>query len=131
MDFAEQGHAWLTEIGVMRAQEDGDSGLVSSLREMSGQALNWGITAVGAITALIILVVMTGFLSANPDLYLTGAIRLVPSAKRDVAQHTLSALAAALRWWFLGQLVSMAILGVTVGIGLFSSAWKSGWASRS
>ena len=98
---------------------------------MSGQALNWGITAVGAITGLIILVVLTGFLSANPDLYLIGAIRLVPSAKRDVAQDTLSALAAALRWWFLGQLVSMAILGVTVGLGLFSSAWKFGWASQS
>ena len=119
VDFAEQGHAWLTETGVMREPEDGDSGLVSSLREMSGQALNWGMTAVGAVTSLVILVVLTGFLSANPDLYLTGAIRLVPPEKRGVAQDTLSALAAALRWWFLGQLVSMAILGVTVGLGLF------------
>jgi predicted PurR-regulated permease PerM len=31
---------------------------------------------------------------------------------------TLSAIAYALRWWFLGQLVSMLLLGVTVGLGL-------------
>ena len=119
VDFAEQGHAWLTEIGVMREPEDGDNGLASSLREMSGQALDWGMTAVGAISSLIILMVLTGFLSANPDLYRSGAVRLVPPGKRELVQDTLSALAAALRWWFLGQLVSMAILGVTVGLGLF------------
>jgi predicted PurR-regulated permease PerM len=103
----------------MRLSEDGDNGLVSSLREMSGQALNWGITAVGAISSLIILMVLTGFLSANPNLYRSGALRLVPPEKRGIADDTLSALAAALRWGFLGQLVSMAILGVSVGLGLF------------
>ncbi|MCH8467693.1 MAG: AI-2E family transporter [Roseinatronobacter sp.] len=117
--FAEQGYAWLTDIGVVRKPEDGENGLVSSLREMSGQALNWGMTAVGAITSLIILMVLTGFLSANPMLYRGGAVRLVPPQNRELIQETLSSLADALRWWFLGQLVSMAILGVTVGLGLF------------
>jgi predicted PurR-regulated permease PerM len=32
--------------------------------------------------------------------------------------QTLTATAYALRWWFLGQLISMVMLGVTVAVGL-------------
>ncbi len=119
VDFAGLGYAWLTDIGVLPESEDGNGGLAGSLRDMSGQALGWGLSAVGAITSLIILAVLTGFLAANPQLYRGGAVRLVPPGKREMVQDTLSALANALRWWFLGQLVSMTILGVTVGLGLF------------
>ncbi len=46
-------------------------------------------------------------------------MHLVPPERRALAEHTLSALAHALRWWFLGQLTSMALLGSTVGFGLY------------
>ncbi|MGL4413627.1 AI-2E family transporter [Roseinatronobacter monicus] len=119
IEFAEQGHDWLTGLGVMQEEDDENGGLASAVRDMSGQALTWGMTALGAITSFVILVVLTGFIAVNPALYRGGALRLVPPAKRGIAEDTLSALAHALRWWFLGQLVSMALLGVSVGLGLF------------
>jgi len=119
VEFAEQAHGWLTDIGVVPEEDDENGGLAGPLREMSGQALNWGMTALGAITSFAILVVMTGFIAANPALYRGGTVRLVPPEKRWIAEDTLSALANALRWWFMGQLVSMVLLGVSVGLGLF------------
>lgn len=119
VEFAERAHDWLTNIGVMPEEDDENGGLAGTLREMSGQALTWGRTALGAISSFAILVVMTGFIAANPALYRGGAVRLVPPEKRGVAEDTLSALAHALRWWFLGQLVSMVLLGVSVGLGLY------------
>ena len=119
VEFAEQAHDWLTGLGVIQEANDENGGLASAVSEVSGQALTWGMTAVGAITSFAILVVLTGFIAANPALYRGGAVRLVPPEKRWIAEDTLSALAHALRWWFLGQLVSMALLGVSVGLGLF------------
>jgi len=117
--FAEQAHNWLMDLGLMRDEDEENGGLAGTLREMGGQALTWGMTAIGALTSVAILVVMTGFISARPMLYRGGAVRLVPPEKREMVEDTLSALAHSLRWWFLGQLVSMALLGVSVGLGLF------------
>lgn len=121
VEFAERGIAWLSENGALPmlelSAENGEG--VGAVREIAGHAMNFGVTAVGAVSSLIILVVLTGFLVGNPPLYRCGAVRLVPPGKRAVVQDTLSALAHALRWWFLGQLVSMALLGVAVGLGLF------------
>ncbi|WP_162300854.1 AI-2E family transporter [Alkalilacustris brevis] len=117
--FVQQTHAWLINLGVMVETDDDDGGLANTLRDMTGEVMTWGMTAVGAVASLVILVVLTGFISANPALYRGGMVRLVPPAQRAVVEDTLSALAHAIRWWFLGQLVSMALLGVAVGFGLF------------
>jgi predicted PurR-regulated permease PerM len=43
----------------------------------------------------------------------------LPREHRPVLDDALSAVARALRWWFLSQLVSMLLLGVTVALGLW------------
>lgn len=121
VDFAERLLAWLTEQGAIPAMDEvnGENGdRASAVSDLAGHAMNYGMTAVGTVASLIILIVLTLFLAANPALYRGGAVRLVPPERREVVEDTLSALAHALRWWFLGQLVSMALLGVTVGLGL-------------
>lgn len=118
VDFGEKVQAWLaehTDINIMEEINARDDGLAEAVSEIAGHM----ITAVGAITSLIILVILALFLAAKPTLYRRGAVRLVPPNSRPLAEDTLSSLAHALRWWFLGQLVSMALLGVTVGLGLF------------
>lgn len=117
LEFLENAHAWLTEHGVMTMMEDmndENGGLAAAAGEVAGQVMS----AIGAIASLVILVVLTLFLAAKPALYRGGAVRLVPPARRGMVEDTLSAIAHALRWWFLGQLVSMALLGFTVGLGL-------------
>lgn len=118
IDFVEGAQAWLTEHGVLAMMEDMDDengGLAEAAGEMAGHVMS----AIGAVASLIILIILTLFLAAKPALYRRGAVTLVPPARRELVDNTLSALAHALRWWFLGQLVSMALLGVTVGLGLF------------
>lgn len=124
VEFVERVQAWLSEHGAMSTltdMNDGEDngGLASVAREMAGRVMTFGMTAFGAVTSLVILVVLTVFLSSNPNLYRDGAVVLVPPPRRAMAEDTLSAMAHALRWWFLGQFVSMALLGITVGLGLF------------
>ena len=119
--FAEKVLAWLSELGatgMIEELDDSDGGLGGSAGDLAGHAMTFGMSAVGAVASTIILIVLTMFLAANPALYRGGLVRLVPPAQRAVAQDTLLALAHALRWWFLGQLASMLLLGVTVGLGL-------------
>lgn len=122
VDFAKWMQDWLSELGVMAVVEEmnPDSGsIVGAAGNMAGHLMTFGMTAVGAVTSIIILIVLTLFLAADPALYRGGAVRLVPPARRTVVEETLSSIAHALRWWFFGQLASMALLGITVGLGLF------------
>lgn len=122
LDVYEQVQEWLADRGVLEYIDGleingGENG--EALGEMAGQVMTYGMSAIGAVSSLMILIVLTLFLAGNPELYRRGAIRLVTPEKREMVADTFSSLAHALRWWFLGQLVSMALLGVTVGLGLF------------
>ncbi len=120
--FIEGVHAWLQEhgaMGLIEGSDDENGDLASAAGDMAGQAMTYGMSAVGALASIVILIVLTLFLASSPALYRGGAVRLVPPDRRPMVEDTLSALAHALRWWFLGQLASMALLGVTVGLGLF------------
>jgi len=122
VDFGKRVQSWLSDQGVMTVVEDlndGGAGLAGAAGDMAGHALNFGITAVGATSSVAILFFLTVFLAADPQLYRKGLVRIVPPEGRAVLEDTLSAIAHALRWWFLGQLASMTLLGVTVGLGLF------------
>jgi predicted PurR-regulated permease PerM len=88
------------------------------LREVAGQVAVVTVTAVGAIASLLIMIVIGLFIAANPALYRGGFVTLVPMTYRARAQEILSTMGYALRWWLLGQLVSMFVLGVTTSLGL-------------
>jgi predicted PurR-regulated permease PerM len=45
-------------------------------------------------------------------------LRLLPRDQRPRVAETLSRVAHALRWWFLSQLISMVLLGVSISLGL-------------
>lgn len=112
---------WLAEQGIMDMIEElngENGGVAGAMGDVAGHALTFGLSAFGAVASGIILVVLALFLAANPMLYRGGLVRLVPPDRRGMVEDTLSAQAHALRWWFLGQLVSMVLLGVTVSLGL-------------
>lgn len=121
--FAEGVRAWLAEQGVMTLIENANGeggGLAEAAGGLAGHLVTFGMTAFGALTGIAVLIVLTLFLAANPELYRNGAVRLAPPDRRALADDTLSAIAHALRWWFLGQLASMALLGLAVALGLFA-----------
>ena len=59
------------------------------------------------------------FLAASPQLYLEGALRLLPVAWRPHGREVARELGSTLRLWFLGQFIDMVIVGLLLGLGLF------------
>lgn len=75
-------------------------------------------TTFGAAGDAIVLLFLTLYLAASPQMYVDGAVRLVPPASRPRAREVLAALGTRLKGWMLGQLVAMATVGVIAVIGL-------------
>lgn len=71
------------------------------------------------LTNLIVLLVGGIFLAANPDLYKTGLIKLIPPSSREEAATALDDCTAALRLWLKGRLIAMVLVGVLTGTGLW------------
>lgn len=111
---------WLQDIGALDLVDniDGSSdSLTDAASNIMGQMMTMGLSVVGAMTSLLFLIVLAFFLSADPGLYRRGVLRLVPPGGRAVVADTFTAIAHAVRWWFLGQ------LGVVFGaIGLIIAA---------
>jgi predicted PurR-regulated permease PerM len=59
------------------------------------------------------------FVAARPKVYADGIVLLVTPRARPRVRQVLTDAAAALRWWLLGRIVSMTIIGVLDGIGLW------------
>jgi predicted PurR-regulated permease PerM len=58
------------------------------------------------------------FAAARPSLYVDGTVRLFPLAHRDRAREMLDELGHTLRWWLVGQLLAMLLIGVSTAIVL-------------
>ena len=67
------------------------------------------------------LIVLFGgiFLATEPRFYRTGAIKLVPEAKRGLVAEAMDESERALRMWLKGQLLAMLIIGAMTGAGLW------------
>lgn len=72
----------------------------------------------GTAGGIFLLVITALYLAISPELYLNGLIRLVPLGRRARAHEILGALGHTLRFWMLGQLIDMAVVGVLATIGL-------------
>jgi predicted PurR-regulated permease PerM len=75
-------------------------------------------STIGAIAAFFVLIVTMLYFAANPDLYVKGLVTLVPPSRRARTHEVMHKVAHVLRWWFLGQLIDMAVVGVLTVFGL-------------
>jgi predicted PurR-regulated permease PerM len=77
------------------------------------------ISDVVRVVAAVILVLFVGaYLSVRPELYLRGSLRFFPDRTRRQVRDVLYETGDALRWWILGQMISMAVVGIITTIGL-------------
>jgi len=72
----------------------------------------------GLLANVVIVSVIGIYLAANPDLYLRGVLRLVPPGNRAGTRDLLRELGGTLRWWMVGQLISMTAVGLLSYVGL-------------
>lgn len=59
------------------------------------------------------------FLAAEPGIYVNGLVRLVPRGRRERAREVLRAVGSTLRYWLLGKILAMALIGVVTTVGLW------------
>lgn len=60
------------------------------------------------------------FAAANPGLYTRGIVSLTPRRHRALAEEILAHLGHTLRWWLVGQAITMIIIGVSTMIVLWA-----------
>lgn len=72
----------------------------------------------GGLATLFVLIVTSLYFAISPMLYVDGVVRLFALRYRPRARHVLLDIGSTLRWWSLGQLVDMIVVGVLSGIGL-------------
>ncbi|WP_188769528.1 AI-2E family transporter [Novosphingobium endophyticum] len=80
-----------------------------------------GIVAGSAELVLNILLVIVGsfFLAADPTAYERGFLLLVPEPQREAFADALEETAEKLRAWLIAQMIQMTTMGVMVGVGLW------------
>lgn len=83
-----------------------------------GQMATMTMGAAGVVGTLFVVIFLAFFVSYDPALYRRGLLALLPDHRGRVGD-ALGHVGHALRWWFLGQLVSMTVLAVTVSAGLW------------
>jgi predicted PurR-regulated permease PerM len=87
------------------------------------------ILSIGGGIADVVVVVVAGiFLAAQPRFYTTGAIKLVPPGKRELALEAMQDSERALRLWLRGQLIAMIVVGLLTGLGLWALGMPSAFA---
>jgi len=107
---ASQWGSHLLALGQRAMDDSKDSNWQSALKFA-------GVTAHG-FGGLIFAVVIGIFLAFEPDLYRNGFLNLFPRSRRQRYGEVLAELGFTLWWWLMGQLVTMATMGIFIGTGL-------------
>jgi predicted PurR-regulated permease PerM len=116
------------ELGWLRVR----FGLASPPGPGGGSGLGLGVlhghlaaplkTAVGmslsVIAGAVVVVVSALYLAADPELYMRGVLHLFPFRLRPRLREVMIHVGTTLKYWVLGQLVDMVVVGVLSGAGM-------------
>ncbi len=116
-----QGYPSLEEAlqKVMKTTDVGTvaSGLMDRLNNLFSAAVGIFSTSLGGLVGVLVIVALAFYLASSPATYLNGALSLLPPSRRAHFGELASKLAHGLRWWLVGRLASMAVVGVLTWIG--------------
>ena len=111
--------SWGWPQEVMEVEEVDPERIFDIAGGLVGPMANITLGAVTAVGSVLVVITFAVFAAYDPGLYRRGFITLFPARQRSRIDDALFHVARALRWWFLGQLVSMIVLAVTVSLGLW------------
>jgi predicted PurR-regulated permease PerM len=112
---AEDGEAQ----GQPPSDDEPDAGLGQIGSEMFGQIGGILMSIFGGIAHTLLVIAGGIYLAAQPELYRTGLLKLVPKGSRGLAAEALDDSGKALKLWLLGTLVSMLLVGSLTAFGLW------------
>lgn len=75
-------------------------------------------TVAGLIIGIVVVLFNGIYLSIDPEVYINGIVRLLPHDERERARAVFSELEYVLRWWMLGRISSMIVIGILTWVGL-------------
>ncbi len=75
-------------------------------------------TTAGIITNIFIAILLAIYFAAEPKLYVHGFTKLFPLENRPRVLEILHEIGETLRWWLIGKIASMIVIGVLTWIGL-------------
>lgn len=108
-------HEW----GRLLVQQIQPRQLLAAGPEFMGKGIAVISTTFGIVANIVIVLFIAIYLAAQPHLYVRGAVRLVPMHRRQRTMEVLAAMGHILRWWLLGQLSLMLLIGAITGLGLW------------
>lgn len=91
----------------------------SAARTVAGTLAGAVFGAFGVLVNIVIVLFIGIYLAVAPGRYVAGVLRLVPIRHRARAAEVMRSIAHALRWWLVGQLVSMTTIGLLTAAGLW------------
>jgi len=109
--------AWLSSIGLMPGKADINSMIQQALGSF-GKLTSWVGTAIGALTSLVMVMVIGLFIAMEPRLYEAGLQWMLPTDTRREFAITIERMAKTMRSLLAGRLLGMALEGVMTGIAL-------------
>ena len=85
-------------------------------------------STVQVIGGLLLIVFLSIYFAADPDLYRRGALALLPARRRERGAQVLDRIATVLRKWLVTQLIAMAVIGTVTTIALLILDVKAAFA---
>lgn len=92
--------------------------VAASGSDVVGHITGFFSTALGAVTNTLLILIIGLYLAVNPSLYIDNLLRLLPKDRRERGHEVMAALGRALRWWIIGQVGAMTVVGTLTTIGL-------------
>jgi predicted PurR-regulated permease PerM len=83
---------------------------------------------VAAIGGILLVIFLSIYLAADPELYRRGALALLPARRRRQASLVMDRIATVLRKWLVTQLIAMAVIGTVTTIALLVLRVKAAFA---
>ena len=83
-----------------------------------GTAFSAFSLASGLLGNAVVVVFVGLFAAADPGTYRRGVLALLPRARRGRVGEVLDEMAAALRWWLVGQLVAVVLIALSTWLAL-------------
>jgi predicted PurR-regulated permease PerM len=81
-----------------------------------------------AVAGILLIIFMSIYIAADPNLYHRGLMHLFPHRARDRAGEVFSAIATVLRRWLVTQLIAMVVIGVVTTTVLLILRVKAAFA---
>nr|WP_258571078.1 AI-2E family transporter [Flavimaribacter sediminis] len=101
---------------------DGTLGLDNAsgpLPDILGKVIPMAGTLLSILTGTVLVLLAGTFLALDPPLYRDGLVKIFPSRLHGEIRDAFDRTGKGLKMWLVGKLVSMAIVGVLTGLGVW------------